>query len=706
MRRILILFCLLSILAIAGCKKEREKFYRLPDNLEGEIYKQLSADAQFSTFVAAIDKVPGLKDELSSSGLYTVFAPTNDAFNKYFEANGKFKSLDDIPVVELTKIIKFHILKWMIFSYQFQAPGPSKNSFDLFRYETRASVVYKEYSDLKKKDVNIYYDNKNIQVYTAPFFGYYGVTPADYTSVYGNASAVSSVFNVMGASVVKTDIASGNGVIHAIDKVLVTPQNIAQELDTDPEYKDYNKILKQRFLSYAFDLSGTKSQGNNGDVNNTGVLDSLFRRVYSFLPTLDYEKGASLTAYVPTADAFNNYLNTKLLASYSSVNAVPDYTLDLLYKSHYSNVISWPSMISKGLAVNILGDKVVLPAGSVLKTKMLSNGLFYQVNTVLEPEAFLAVPGPVFFASEYSYMAQLLIQSKLYASLVSKELSLTFLAPNNVALEKAGIRPSALSTTKNPIFEIIDKGSTVARPMTLADINNWVGNNIILKALPEGGFTDGFYDTFNGSKIEIRSGKVYGADKTVTPVLSPKKQMSNGFFYGTNLAIVPPLTADTYLVQQAEYGEFYKLILQVYPTFAITGFPFIDQLLGNKYTFFVPSNTAITTAKTQGKIPVIPASTAPTYAAKIEEMKQFIRYHIVKIPAFTDGKTIGTYNSCMVDKALSSPVKEVNVAVKLGFSAGAIKVTDNKNTISSTTSPTNQITKDGVIQTIDKVLEY
>lgn len=707
MKNIIIVFCLVASIFVTNCNKDRDSFYQLPENQEGEIYSQLKADPQFSTFVTAIDKVPGLTTLLNSSGLYTVFAPTNDAFNKYFETNGVYKSIDDMPLDVVTNLVNFHILQWMNFSYQFKAPGATKTQFDLFTYVTNAHTSYSAYDYASQRKLNIAYENKSVQVYTPGFFNFYGVTPADYAAVAGGGSSVSSEFNIMGASVVKADLASGNGVIHAIDRVLEVPLNINQELDNNPEYADYfNIIKKNKYVTFVADIAASQLQGNKGDVNNDGLLDTLWRRVYAFLPKIDYEGSSMYTAYIPTASAFNSYVNSKLLPGFNSINEVPYYTWSLLYLSHFSNGLKWPSNIQQGSVASILGDKISLNSNEINSIKILSNGLFYQVNKVIEPDAFLGVTGPVFLSPKYSYLALMLTQTGMLSSLTSKELSLTFLGADNNAFAKKKIYPdySNPTSTPYPVFKITDPGASVARTMTPDEITDWVGNNIILAS---GNLADGLYDTYNGNKVEIKNGKINGASKDSIPSLQPGSQMSNGYFYASNMVIAPGSTAEKYLSTDPAYSAFYALILQVYPAFATSGYPFIDQLLGNKYTFLVPSNAAVAAALANGKIPTLPATTSPLYAAKFDTLTQVIRHHIIKKPIYTDGKVTGTFNTFRINKDLSTLFKEVNIPVKVSYSNGQLTITDMNNKSTSTTmSPINQFTKDGVIHTIDKVLEF
>jgi uncharacterized surface protein with fasciclin (FAS1) repeats len=689
----------------AGCTDGKD-VYNIPDNLDGEIYKQLSQDERFSTFVAAIDKVPGLKEELNTSGLYTVFAPTNDAFTAYFNSNGKYHTLAEIPTDELTRIVKFHVLKWMVFSYQFANPGATKEAFDVFKYVTRSNVKYSEYSETLKKQVSLYYENKYIQVYTPNFFSYYNVSAADYQRVFGANSQVSSPFNVLGASVLQADIASGNGVIHIIDRVLDVPTNIAQELDQNSEYSSYNAVLKRRYVSYAFDLAGTRLQGNYGDPNNDGILDSLFRRTYSIIPGLDYEKGFSLTAYIPTKQAFENYM-LNLTNIFGSEAVVPTYTLDLLFKSHFANSMYWPSKVENGLAYNLLQNVVDLKPEDINSVKMLTNGLFYQTKKVVEPDAFKSVSAPAFFSKNYSLLGRLLFVSNYYNALSVKSSKITFFAPTDDAFAKIGISYNTTDPLK-PVFTINDAGKV--RNMSTTEMENLLGNNAIIGELNPASFTDGFYETLNGSIIQVKDG-AYFNDKDSIPVITiPGQAKSNGYVYGVNRFLSIPKPSYTFIIntlQTPEYTEFLKIIQTVYPSFATSGFSFINQSADLKYTILIPSNDAVNNARAEGLIPVLPeSSTDPTYAAKKEELLQFVRYHVLKGRSMTDGKVVGNIETAHYVKSSPTSTKEIYVPISVSSANGGLTITDGKGRSASTLPGSDRICKDGVIHLIDKVLTY
>ena len=66
------------------------------------------ANSNFSTLVAAVVKA-GLVEALSAEGPYTVFAPTNAAFDAAFTALG-ISGLDDLTPEALTPILLYHVV--------------------------------------------------------------------------------------------------------------------------------------------------------------------------------------------------------------------------------------------------------------------------------------------------------------------------------------------------------------------------------------------------------------------------------------------------------------------------------------------------------------------------------------------------------------------------------------------------------------------
>ena len=76
----------------------------------------LSQDPEFSILVEAVTKAD-LGGVLATGGPFTVFAPTNQAFLDLLDAT-PFTSLDDIPVDLLTQILLYHVVDGYAFSNQ------------------------------------------------------------------------------------------------------------------------------------------------------------------------------------------------------------------------------------------------------------------------------------------------------------------------------------------------------------------------------------------------------------------------------------------------------------------------------------------------------------------------------------------------------------------------------------------------------------
>jgi transforming growth factor-beta-induced protein len=124
------------------------------------------ANENFTTLVQAVVKA-GLVDALSSEGPFTVFAPTNDAFDALFAQLG-VSGIDDLTAEQLTPILLYHVV-----------PG---------------NVVSTE---LTSGEVGTLNGDKNLIV------------------------DLSSGVKINESSVVAADIQGANGVVHVIDKVLI-----------------------------------------------------------------------------------------------------------------------------------------------------------------------------------------------------------------------------------------------------------------------------------------------------------------------------------------------------------------------------------------------------------------------------------------------------------------------------------------------------
>ncbi len=75
----------------------------------------LSGDGEFTSLIAALQRTANEGDEnlitvLSGDGPFTVFAPTNAAFQALLDSNNGWSSLADVPLATLVAILKYHVV--------------------------------------------------------------------------------------------------------------------------------------------------------------------------------------------------------------------------------------------------------------------------------------------------------------------------------------------------------------------------------------------------------------------------------------------------------------------------------------------------------------------------------------------------------------------------------------------------------------------
>ncbi len=140
------------------------------DEEAGTIVEVAAGDENFSTLVQAIEAA-GLAETLSEAGPYTVFAPTNEAFEALPEG-----TLDQLLLPEnqeaLVQILTYHVLPQAV---------------------PAAQVVSGDVETVAGPPLSVNVDDAT-----------------------GNVS-------VNQATVVQADVQASNGVIHAIDQVLLPP---------------------------------------------------------------------------------------------------------------------------------------------------------------------------------------------------------------------------------------------------------------------------------------------------------------------------------------------------------------------------------------------------------------------------------------------------------------------------------------------------
>lgn len=173
-------FAIVATVSLTSCSKEDETETPMPGSKN--IVQVAQSDNQFSTLVAAIEKA-GLASTLSGMGPFTVFAPTNAAFDALFSQLG-VSGLSDLSAETLKPILLNHVLA-----------GSIKSSAITTGYFATANSFGPDQSA-----VNVYIQKGS------------GVT-------------------VDGSNVTSADVMASNGVIHVIDKVILPSSVVGHALN-------------------------------------------------------------------------------------------------------------------------------------------------------------------------------------------------------------------------------------------------------------------------------------------------------------------------------------------------------------------------------------------------------------------------------------------------------------------------------------------
>ena len=108
-RKLFILPLLAAAIILSACNKDDDEDIQPMETAEAKNIVQVAAsDSQFSILVEAVQKA-GLVSALEGEGPFTVFAPTNDAFNDLFAALG-VNGIEDLSAEALTPILLYHVL--------------------------------------------------------------------------------------------------------------------------------------------------------------------------------------------------------------------------------------------------------------------------------------------------------------------------------------------------------------------------------------------------------------------------------------------------------------------------------------------------------------------------------------------------------------------------------------------------------------------
>jgi len=410
-----LVMCLLFL--APGCQPDYSHFEPAP-GIEGRMMDQLRADPDFSTFTEALE-LTKMDAFLDRSGLWTVIAPTNQAFT---EAGIDIHSMS---VPELTQLIGFHVLERMMFTFDF-----AKSKFS-------SSVQYR-YATRSKKFVTVSQDGNSVN----------GIPLLD----------------------AKKNIAARNGAIHGIGKVMRPDPSIDDYLKERQDLSIFFTAL-QHFASYRVDGE------NSIDRNNDGIIDDTVY-IKSYTQILDLANESAIkTVYAPTNASFQTFFNDptvpyRSISDFNMSDPVDRHILTTLLNVHLANGMQPASgtIATSGQETVTIGQADVQTGGI-----SQSNGAIHVLNKVLYPPSLKSVSGRVLMDKELSGLATALLKSSLVSAYNASAGTFTMFAPTNAAFARAGIDPSQASVTAAFLAPILRYHAVTDRKVKAGEMAGSVG---------------------------------------------------------------------------------------------------------------------------------------------------------------------------------------------------------------------------------------
>jgi transforming growth factor-beta-induced protein len=445
----------------------------IPDNLNADgtqqtIMQFVDANAEVvSTLKAAIDAA-SLRETLDGAGPFTVFAPSDDAFAAFSEANpGVLEFLLANPA-ELSKVLTYHVVANEVFS-----------------------------TDLSAGDV-VTVNGESVTV---------ALTDGDVL--------------INNAEVTDPDLDVANGVIHAIDQVLV-PSNVNIPANLNP---DGTEMTIADLAIATEDLSTLVSILS---------LDGLS----GILAAAD-DPNATLTVFAPTNEAFAGVLTALGL---TSIDEIPESVLlDIVQYHIVGSVAKSTDLMAQGYetlngeSVTVdLSNGVMVDDATVLTPDVIgANGVVHVVDAVLLPSLYKGALGTIveypLFRKDYTTLiaAVKAASPSILTTLLGNGPSdggLTLFAPTNAAFEAAGITALPDMATLDAVltYHVIDgtilaaglPATAVAAPATVPTL----GGDIYLsnRGNDAGVFINGSTQV-TMTDIERDNGVVHVIDQTLVP---------------------------------------------------------------------------------------------------------------------------------------------------------------------------------------------
>jgi len=696
------------LLLFFSCQPDQPEKYERPDWLSGKLYTQITSTEGLDSFAIALN-LSGYDTIIDASGSFTVFAPTNEAFNAYFNNHPEYTAVSDIPGRALDGIVKYHVVQnpWTLAQLQsldingwIDKDDPVNNEPRGYKRQTVlqednskywVNVISGEESITDSSQANDYRmvyraSRKYVPLFFDAFLDVADIEPNDY-EYYFNSTYSPGTMHYAGSRVISEEIFAENGVVYRIDELvepLANAEQLLKQEHPDYSYSDFLKTI-YRYARFTENPEATARQpGYDQGLDVDDLYDLTF-------PGLTFNIQSELTGTVTSNETYTIRYHHGVIAPTDQAldklfreviteesgyphwpdrNSVPESIYQIIVNAHMSDEPVYFSDLG-GEIVNGMNDRVTVDPENIIQKSYASNSTFLGVDEAIVPRAFSSVTGPVYLRPGYSILRSALERANVMPAIKKQGVNYSFLiTPDGTVSQDSSLQ--VVTGDNYPdgyIIQSYDRSAEAFVTRNQSDLMTHFFNHIgteVPTGAPSKEFIPnlaGNYIVFDNAENLVTGGlsSTYGYNGDSTIFLTPEvldEPTDNGTTYRIEGFLSFPETGMYSLL--TSYPDFAQLLGEA--GFIDSVYYTLNEIVdGEKYTVFVPSSEAIANSGLD--------------TLSRSELRQVMRYHFIKGDIlFTDGRqSSGDYPTLRVDE--SSTIYQTNyTAIKVDAKTDLLEI--------------------------------
>lgn len=462
---------LFSTMMMPACS-DMDEYFEEPDWIAGSIYEKLADEGQYTIFLRGIQRA-GYEPILNGKSILTVMAPNDAAMTTYLQENYGGKTIHELPLDEVKKLVGFHVLYYAFDKQKLtdfrpnEGDGAKEEEINLkndrglyYKFRTYSKDAVTQENDTAV----VYHLERYVPVFSHMMFstknagqGINAKTNYEYfypqTGWNGDGG-----FQVANANVTEYTNIAKNGYIYKVDRVLRPLETIYKEMQQSGKYTKFLNFYDS-FKDYVKDEALTLEYGNGQD-----LYQVVFSRntatplppIASEWPVSDYRQVETLarktySIFAPTDQALDNFFNDYWAeGGYDSLAEVSPALIQTILRhsiydessARYNNAnervksVVFPEEIELGLVHDNDGQTITFDVNSVPQADRIicSNGVLYGCAVLTPPAQFNSVTGPAYQYKKFSTFQFMVDASGMQRTLSDDNSSFIMLYPDNEQL--------------------------------------------------------------------------------------------------------------------------------------------------------------------------------------------------------------------------------------------------------------------------------